>query len=146
MSMLLDTNVFIWLNDSPQQIPQQIITLLADPDNDLFFSLVSAWEMQIKIQLGKLNLQDSLPKILMTQQSENNLQILPIQLEHIWALEGLPNHHRDPFDRCNYSGLLKNAVSARALRGLKRLKSVVGGGERREGLPPPPPPPTTQAE
>jgi PIN domain nuclease of toxin-antitoxin system len=99
MSMLLDTNVFIWLNDSPQQIPQQIITLLADPDNDLFFSLVSAWEMQIKIQLGKLNLQDSLPKILMTQQSENNLQILPIQLEHIWALEGLPNHHRDPFDR-----------------------------------------------
>jgi PIN domain nuclease of toxin-antitoxin system len=97
--MLLDTNVFIWLNDSPQQIPQQIITLLADPDNDLFFSLVSAWEMQIKIQLGKLNLQDSLPKILMTQQSENNLQILPIQLEHIWALEGLPNHHRDPFDR-----------------------------------------------
>jgi PIN domain nuclease of toxin-antitoxin system len=99
MSMLLDTNVFIWLNDSPQQIPQQIITLLADPDNDLFFSLVSVWEMQIKIQLGKLNLQDSLPEILMAQQSENNLQILPIQLDHIWALEGLPNHHRDPFDR-----------------------------------------------
>ncbi len=99
MRLLLDTHVFIWLNENPGQIPQQIITLLSDSDNDLFFSLVSVWEMQIKIQLGKLQLQDPLPEILMTQQAANNLQILPIHLDHIWALEGLPNHHRDPFDR-----------------------------------------------
>jgi PIN domain nuclease of toxin-antitoxin system len=55
--------------------------------------------MQIKIQLGKLELSDSLPVILKTQQVENNLQVLTINLNHIWSLENLPNHHRDPFDR-----------------------------------------------
>lgn len=99
MRLLLDTHIFIWLNDAPNQIPQQILATLSDPENDLFFSLVSIWEMQIKIQLGKLHLQDPLPEILMMQQSVNNLQILPIHLDHIWALNKLPNHHRDPFDR-----------------------------------------------
>jgi PIN domain nuclease of toxin-antitoxin system len=55
--------------------------------------------MQIKIQLGKLQLSDALPDILRTQQVDNNLQILNINLSHIWALENLPYHHRDPFDR-----------------------------------------------
>jgi PIN domain nuclease of toxin-antitoxin system len=108
MRLLLDTNVFIWLNEAPTQIPQQMMTLLIDSDHELFFSLVSVWEMQIKMQLGKLQLQDSLPEILMTQQSENGLQMFPISLEHIWALEGLPNHHRDPFDRL----LIAQAIAA----------------------------------
>jgi PIN domain nuclease of toxin-antitoxin system len=99
MRLLLDTNVFIWLNDAPAQIPQGIMAMMADSDNELLFSLVSVWEMQIKIQLGKLKLQDPLSEILLTQQSENNLQMLPIHLEHIWAIAELPNHHRDPFDR-----------------------------------------------
>ena len=75
------------------------MTVIANPNNDLFFSLTSVWEMQIKIQLGKLELSDSLPDILKTQQVENNLQVLTIDLKHIWSLESLPNHHRDPFDR-----------------------------------------------
>lgn len=99
MKLLLDTNVFIWLNDAPHRIKEQVMTVLANPDNDLFLSLTSIWEMQIKIQLGKLELSDSLPDILKTQQVENNLQVLTIDLNHIWSLENLPNHHRDPFDR-----------------------------------------------
>ena len=75
------------------------MSIVSDPDNDLSLSLVSIWEMQIKIQLGKLQLQDSLPEILTTQQSENDLQILAIELSHIWRLANLPQHHRDPFDR-----------------------------------------------
>ncbi len=73
--------------------------ILSDLENDLLLSLVSVWEMQIKIQLGKLQLQNPLPEILTTQQSINGSQMLPIHLNHIWALEGLPEHHRDPFDR-----------------------------------------------
>ncbi|MCY7284660.1 MAG: type II toxin-antitoxin system VapC family toxin [Cyanobacteria bacterium CAN_BIN43] len=99
MKLLVDTNAFIWLNDAPDRIPQRIMAIIADPNNELLFSLVSVWEMQIKIQLGKLQLQDPLSEILLMQQSENNLQMLPIQLDHIWALEDLPQHHRDPFDR-----------------------------------------------
>ncbi|BAU12682.1 hypothetical protein LEP3755_32130 [Leptolyngbya sp. NIES-3755] len=99
MRLLIDTHVFIWLNETPDRIPQQTIALLSNPDNELLLSLVSVWEMQIKIQLGKLQLQNPLQDILRTQQSVNDLQILSIELSHIWALEGLPNHHRDPFDR-----------------------------------------------
>jgi PIN domain nuclease of toxin-antitoxin system len=99
MKLLLDTNVFIWLNDAPHRVRDRVITVIANPDNDLFLSLTSIWEMQIKIQLGKLELSDSLPDILKTQQVENNIQILTINLNHIWSLENLPNHHRDPFDR-----------------------------------------------
>jgi PIN domain nuclease of toxin-antitoxin system len=65
----------------------------------MLFSLVSVWEMQIKMQLGKLRLQAPLPEILRVQQSENDLQMLSIRIDHIWALENLPHHHRDPFDR-----------------------------------------------
>jgi PIN domain nuclease of toxin-antitoxin system len=99
MKLLLDTNVFIWLNDAPHRVKDRVMTVIANPDNDLFLSLTSIWEMQIKIQLGKLELSDALPDILKTQQVENNLQVLTIDLNHIWALENLPNHHRDPFDR-----------------------------------------------
>lgn len=99
MKLLLDTNVFIWLNDAPQRVRAQVMTIIANSDNDLFLSLTSIWEMQIKIQLGKLQLSDALPDILRTQQVDNNLQILTINLSHIWALENLPYHHRDPFDR-----------------------------------------------
>jgi PIN domain nuclease of toxin-antitoxin system len=99
MKLLLDTNVFIWLNDAPHRLREQVMTVVANPDNDLFLSLTSIWEMQIKIQLGKLQLNDPLPNILRTQQVENNLQILTINLNHIWSLENLPYHHRDPFDR-----------------------------------------------
>jgi PIN domain nuclease of toxin-antitoxin system len=99
MKLLLDTNVFIWLNDAPHRVRESVLTTIANLDNDLFLSLTSIWEMQIKIQLGKLELSDALPDILRTQQVDNNLRILTINLDHIWALENLPYHHRDPFDR-----------------------------------------------
>ena len=99
MKLLLDTNVFIWLNDAPHRVKEQVMRVIANPENDLFLSLISIWEMQIKIQIGKLALSDALADILKTQQVDNNLQILTINLSHIWALENLPYHHRDPFDR-----------------------------------------------
>ena len=99
MNLLLDTNIFIWLNDSPQRIPDRIMLIVTDSTNNLSLSLVSVWELQIKIQLGKLELQDSLQQILTTQHSDNNLQILGIDLSHILRLASLPHHHRDPFDR-----------------------------------------------
>ena len=99
MNILLDTNVFIWISGFPDQVSEKAMILLSDPDNRLVLSMVSIWEMQIKIQLGKLRLNAPLPELLATQQQVNRLQVLPIELGHIWSLAGLPNHHRDPFDR-----------------------------------------------
>ena len=55
MKLLLDTNVFIWLNDAPQRVRAQVMTIIANPDNDLFLSLTSIWEMQIKILVAIAN-------------------------------------------------------------------------------------------
>lgn len=74
-------------------------SLLADASNSLFLSVVSIWEMQIKSQLGKLKLNLPLRELIESQQQTNGLQILSIALEHVLALENLPAHHKDPFDR-----------------------------------------------
>lgn len=55
--------------------------------------------MQIKLQLGKLAFQLPLSEIIAIQQKTNHLEILPINLAHILALEGLPLYHKDSFDR-----------------------------------------------
>jgi len=55
--------------------------------------------MQIKLQLGKLGLTLPLMEIVETQRQTNNIEILPITLTHVLALENLPAHHKDPFDR-----------------------------------------------
>ena len=55
--------------------------------------------MQIKFQIGKLTLNQPLPEIIRAQQENNGLKILGIETEHIYALQSLPLHHRDPFDR-----------------------------------------------
>ncbi len=99
MRVLLDTHVFIWINGSPENVLHDAMALLLDAENTLMLSMASIWEMQIKIQLGKLQLNAPLPELVATQQQVNDLQILPIELTHIFALEGFPNLHRDPFDR-----------------------------------------------
>jgi len=55
--------------------------------------------MQIKIHLGKLKSDLSLPDLIRSQRQTNNIQILPIELEHVLELQNLPPHHNDPFDR-----------------------------------------------
>jgi PIN domain nuclease of toxin-antitoxin system len=55
--------------------------------------------MQIKLQIGKLKFNLPLSQLVTNQQQTNQLIILPVTLEHVLALEGLPLHHKDPFDR-----------------------------------------------
>lgn len=99
MNLLLDTHVFLWLNDTPEKLSPTALTACQDENNTLFLSLASAWEIQIKQQLGKLELSESLQTLISTQQQQNGLQLLPIELVHIEALSQLPAVHRDPFDR-----------------------------------------------
>ncbi|MBD2504237.1 type II toxin-antitoxin system VapC family toxin [Anabaena azotica] len=99
MNLLLDTHVLIWSTGNPEKLSENVRNLLLDTSNSWVVSIASVWEIQIKYQLGKLNLISPLPSLIETQQRVNKLRILPIELAHIYALDGLPNHHRDPFDR-----------------------------------------------
>ncbi|BAU12686.1 hypothetical protein LEP3755_32170 [Leptolyngbya sp. NIES-3755] len=99
MNLLLDSHVLIWLDVDPDALSARVRELLTDENNVWVASVVSVWEIQIKLQLGKLSLNLPFPELIENLQTTSDLQILPIELSHIWALEGLPNHHRDPFDR-----------------------------------------------
>ncbi|MDD5320743.1 MAG: type II toxin-antitoxin system VapC family toxin [Methylococcales bacterium] len=99
MNLLLDTHAFIWLDIQPSMLSTTASSLIQQSDVDLFLSIVSIWEMQIKIQLGKLHLNTTLQETITSQQTTNGIRILPIMPVHIFTLESLPLIHKDPFDR-----------------------------------------------
>jgi len=96
---LLDSHVFLWLSYAPEKLPPHILTLCKKSETQLYLSYVTPWEIQIKRQLGKLQLDESISAMIKVQQEDNQLQLLPIQLKHIFELESLKQIHRDPFDR-----------------------------------------------
>ena len=98
MKLLLDTHTFLWWDSEPEKLSQRALELCQNPENILILSVASIWEMQIKIQLGKLKIKMPLSELI-RQQQENGVGILPVEASHIFAVENLPNHHKDPFDR-----------------------------------------------
>lgn len=99
MKVLLDTHTFIWWNGDLSLLSRAARSICEDKENILMLSLVSIWEMQIKGQLGKLAFHQPLPEIIESQQRDNGVELLSVTTEHIYALQNLPSHHRDPFDR-----------------------------------------------
>ena len=99
MRLLLDTHTFIWWVNDSKRLSSNSYEMIIEPKNDLLLSIISIWEIQIKSQLGKLTLSAPLPEIIERQQQINKLQLLSLELNHIYTLNQLANHHRDPFDR-----------------------------------------------
>ena len=99
MKLLLDTHTFIWWESDPGRLSQSAADAIADEDNTVLLSLISLWEMQIKVALGKMTLSGALPDVIARQQTENGMVILPLIAKHIYELAELEDHHRDPFDR-----------------------------------------------
>ena len=69
--------------------------LIADPNNTIFVSPVSTWEIGLKYSLGRLNLPDEFDAVLARQEFEQ----LPLTAEHTRLIADLTWHHRDPFNR-----------------------------------------------
>jgi len=83
----------------PRRLGPDARLICADLDSPLHLSLVSAWEMAIKLSIGKLRLPHPLAQILVEARTVNGLPTLPIHERHILRVRHLPLHHRDPFDR-----------------------------------------------
>jgi PIN domain nuclease of toxin-antitoxin system len=99
VKVLLDTHTFIWLDSQPEKLSQTALNLCQDENNELYLSIASVWEMQIKSQLGKLSFKVSISEMINAQQKYNDMKVLNIRLEHIYRLSELPRFHNDPFDR-----------------------------------------------
>jgi PIN domain nuclease of toxin-antitoxin system len=99
MRLLLDTHVLLWWHDQPARLTATASSAIKDLGNDVFLRVVNGWEIQIKAQLGKLTLPKPLRVLLQEEQATNGFRLLPVTLEHVYALDSFPLHHRDPFDR-----------------------------------------------
>jgi len=98
MKLLLDTHAFIWMDRQPERLPSKVFEACSDGENDLFLSVASVWEMQIKLALGKLQFSRPLRQVV-EDQCANGIVILPVKLAHMWRLAEVPPIHGDPFDR-----------------------------------------------
>jgi PIN domain nuclease of toxin-antitoxin system len=98
MKILLDTHVLLWVAGDPKQLSAQARKLLEDPQNQLYFSAASLWEISIKNKLGRTDFKVDLP-VLRRNLLDYGFEEITINSAHTLAIEALPNFHKDPFDR-----------------------------------------------
>jgi PIN domain nuclease of toxin-antitoxin system len=90
LNLLLDTQCLLWWFTAPEQLNSKAIKQIVDADNELFFSVASAWEIAIKVGIGKLPLPEPV---------DTYAKYLDIVFPHACRVATLPLLHRDPFDR-----------------------------------------------
>jgi PIN domain nuclease of toxin-antitoxin system len=96
--LLLDTHVFLWLAADDPRLPVVVKTAFVDKRNELYLSVASIWEIAIKVSIGKLILTTPTEALIKGGQAQG-IRILGVTAAHALAVEHLPFHHRDPFDR-----------------------------------------------
>jgi PIN domain nuclease of toxin-antitoxin system len=110
MKNLLDTHTFIWFLNGDKNLSITAKKYIEDIDAENYLSIVTLWEIAIKISLGKLELNIPFEK-LEAYILENNFQILPILFNDFIELSNLPFHHRDPFDRLLIAQSIGNTLN-----------------------------------
>jgi PIN domain nuclease of toxin-antitoxin system len=98
LNLLLDTHIALWAIADDPRLSQQARQLIEAPTTNVWVSAASIWEIAIKHSLGRgdmpVSSEDALRYFL-----DSGYQILPIEAQHATAVENLPGHHQDPFDR-----------------------------------------------
>ncbi|HYL73753.1 MAG TPA: type II toxin-antitoxin system VapC family toxin [Bryobacteraceae bacterium] len=95
MRILLDTHLLLWWLGNSPDLSEQARVLISEPENTVFISAVSLWEIWLKQSLGKLRLPVDFEAKFEAEPFEN----LPMSARHARQVSLLPWHHRDPFDR-----------------------------------------------
>ena len=99
MRILLDTHAIVWWASGDQRLSRRARVAIADPSTEVFISIASAWEIQIKASLTKLTLNESVDALYRSLIIDQDFRMVGIELSDIDQLSKLPPHHRDPFDR-----------------------------------------------
>ena len=95
MRLLLDTHALLWWLADDDRLGPQARELIEDPGNDVLVSVVSLWEIVVKLRVGKL---EADIKELVEAVGREGFACLDISTAHLLTLAELPMHHRDPFD------------------------------------------------
>ena len=95
MNLLIDTHILLWSLNEPERLSDACREALESPENQVWVSAISVWEIWIKAQIGKLRSPQGLAEAIAAQ----GMQSLPFTMAHADEVSTLPMHHRDPFDR-----------------------------------------------
>lgn len=106
MRLLLDANAFVWWVTSSSRLSATAHTAIAAETNEIFVGVGAVWELTIKRSLQKLHF----PFDFEAELRNENFRVLSINFEHLRALDDLPLHHRDPFDRLLIAQALAEGV------------------------------------
>jgi PIN domain nuclease of toxin-antitoxin system len=98
MKALLDTHTFLSAIADEGKLSRRAKQIYTGP-HDLWLSVASMWEIMIKVQAGKLPIPQPAGPYLVKKLAQNQIELLPVSLDHVLGVETLPMHHRDPFDR-----------------------------------------------
>ena len=99
MTVLLDTHPLLWFVTGDRRMSVAARAVIEDARSDLVLSVVSAWEIVIKVQRRKLDVGEPPDRFIRRHVRRIGLRVLPIRMRHVLRLAALPDHHRDPFDR-----------------------------------------------
>ena len=111
MSFLLDTCSFLWVTLKPEKLSNTFLECFSNPNNTVFLSSVTVWEIGIKYSIGKLTLPVT-PSLFIPEERESH-QITPLGLNEAdtFHLENLPFIHKDPFDRMLVSQAIERSLT-----------------------------------
>jgi PIN domain nuclease of toxin-antitoxin system len=98
VKLLLDTHLLLWAAGQPERLSKKARSLIEKDEHELFFSSGSLWEIVIKRSLHRDDFKVD-ARVLRRGLLDNGYSELPIASEHVVAIDGLPQHHKDPFDR-----------------------------------------------
>ena len=99
MRILLDTHAFLWMIFGDERLDESIRAQIVHPQNEVFLSVATLWEIAIKVSLGKLDLAIPFEQMMEELLNRYAVRVLPISIAALVAVSKLPFHHRDPFDR-----------------------------------------------
>jgi PIN domain nuclease of toxin-antitoxin system len=99
MKILLDTHIFLWFISADRRMSSAMRDGLRDSTNSVYLSVVSAWEIIVKYQIGKLELPAPPDTYLTSQRERHRIESLPLDEASVERLNRIPLIHRDPFDR-----------------------------------------------
>ena len=99
MRYLLDTHTALWLFEGNEKLPQSVRDIICDLENEIYVSIVSAWEVAIKVSLNKLDFDGGVDMFL-SAIKDNNIDLLDVvKDDYVKNVEKLTYIHKDPFDR-----------------------------------------------
>ena len=96
---MLDTCAFLWITTDDEQLSETARQIFKNPNNEIFLSSVSAWEIIVKNSIGKLPLPLTAEEFIALQRTKHEIDSLPLTEKAVFHLNKLPNYHKDPFDR-----------------------------------------------